>query len=178
MRTLVPPFPWFAFAVLWAAACGGSSSTDLPPLPDGGADAAVVNNGGCLVVTQGEACAPGETACQPASPCCAGYEWACSANRTWQKVALACPCDEPPSGSGAAACGNVTCPVEDYCLVQPPGIDNPDGAPYPTSYSCQPPPASCGAMSSCVCIDVQVACDGAPGSCSAASGVVVSCVGE
>jgi hypothetical protein len=171
---------WTTLLAVCGVACGGSNSTlELPPILDGGSDAAVQNNGDCIVVTEGEACAPSDLACQPASPCCAGYEWACnSITRTWQQAGLSCPCADPPHGSGPTACEAMTCPAGDYCLVQPPGINNPDGGPLPTSYSCQPPPSSCGGLSSCTCIDIQNACDGAPGSCSETGGVVVSCVGE
>jgi hypothetical protein len=93
-------------------------------------------------------------ACQPADPCCAGYEWVCSTG-TWQQSGLGCACQVEAGAvdAGPFTCGTSTCAGGDYCQDHPPGIVPADGGSFPDAYECLPVPAACAATPTCACIE-------------------------
>jgi hypothetical protein len=149
----------------YALGCGGSTSGQAPDAatpdaaspdstsPDGAiqdapADAPTSDgpaslDGGCIVPTVGAPCAPGQMACQPSNPCCAGYLWTCT-NGTWAQSGLGCAC------LGSFACGNLTCNATQYCTDTPPGV--PFDGPISDAYQCVPIPSACVATPTCSCI--------------------------
>jgi hypothetical protein len=141
-----------------------------------GGGGSIGTGGGCVSPTVGESCSPGEAACQPPNPCCAGYEWGCVAG-AWQQEGLECACTTAPF-----ACGTTTCSEGFYCEVQPPGIALPDSG-VAAGYSCLPLPAACAASPSCACLGAALG-DGEPCSPSfgamctvdAAGNVTVTCI--
>jgi hypothetical protein len=152
------------------AACGGNAVVGAHSSTTGAAGAtsnttATGAGGGCITPTVGEACSSGEVACQPADPCCTGYEWACPAG-TWQQEGLGCSCKMPTP----FACGTTTCSAGFFCEQHPPGIAPPPDAGVPVgSYTCSPLPASCASSPTCACLGAALG-DGDP--CSPSFGAM------
>jgi hypothetical protein len=76
-------------------ACGGrteqltASSLDATAAPDAA-------DGACVPAVEGQACSDGEQPCQPADPCCVGYDWFCNAEtHQWAQLRRGCP--PPPN---------------------------------------------------------------------------------
>lgn len=169
MRTLHPFFvvPFIAAVFL---ACGGSAVVPAKGQGTGGQgtggqgtggqsvrDAGPpTGDGGCIEPTEGQPCTVGDLACQPADPCCAGYEWMCSQG-AWQKAGLGCACANP----GLFACGPTTCTGAQYCEDRPRGVAPDDGGTPSDSFDCQPLPPSCGGFATCACIQATLS-DGDP----------------
>jgi hypothetical protein len=177
------------FSVLLAAplaACGGNvvvdaaATTTTTGTGAGGATTSSSTTGvggGCISPTVGEACSSTDVACQPANPCCTGYEWTCMAG-TWQQEGLGCACQTTPP----FACGTTTCSAGFFCQDQPPGIAPPldSGVPADT-YQCLPLPASCGSTPSCSCLQTappQGSCAGVGSMCSedASGNITIVCL--
>jgi hypothetical protein len=143
-------FP-FALLALLVAACGGNVVVDGAGA--GGAMTTTTTStggsggGDCIAPTVAEACSAGDVACQPANPCCTGYEWVCMGG-SWQQSGLGCACMTPVP----FACGQMTCTGSDFCMDSPPGIEGPDGGVPPDSFTCAPLPAACAATPTCACI--------------------------
>ena len=108
--------------------------------------------GGCQEPTEGESCSDADVACQPADPCCAGYEWTCP-NGTWFQAGLGCACIPD-----TFACGKLLCGAGEICVHRPPGVDA--GEVPPDAYvNCEPTPSTCTGTPTCAC-----AADARPGS--------------
>jgi hypothetical protein len=145
MRLAVP----LALLSLLVLACGGKVVIDGAGA--GGSVTTSTGGGGCISPSVGEACSQGDVACQPANPCCAGYEWTCTGG-AWEQAGLGCACMTPPP----FACGMTTCAVGDLCEVHPPGIAPPDGGVPPDVYTCSPLPGACASTPTCACLGATI----------------------
>jgi hypothetical protein len=179
-------------------ASGDDASSDAPS-----SDAPPPSDGGCISPFIGEACAPGQMACQPHDPCCAGYEWVCDGTtNTWQQAGLGCACQIPTDGgadadsavpteagridAGSFLCGTMTCTSSQFCEDIPPGTPTPDGGPPPDAFVCMAIPNQCASTPTCGCIEASIQpgteCSNVPGgaTCMAdgAGHVTIHCLGQ
>jgi hypothetical protein len=90
----------FATALAASSLLTACASTPSSVGADAGNDGSAAVDGGCTEPTAGATCMAAQTPCQPADPCCAGFEWFCNANtHVWQKLRRGCP--PPPNCTDA-----------------------------------------------------------------------------
>jgi hypothetical protein len=142
-----------------AASSDGSSSDTSPDAPTPG-------DGGCITPTVGAPCTPGQNACQPSNPCCAGYVWSCSSG-VWVQEGLGCAC------AGSFGCGSLTCTATQYCTDTPPGVAPAEGGRFPDFYQCVTIPSACVSVPTCACIEGTIPAQTA---CSTQSPTLAQCV--